>query len=191
MTRGAARIEDLLARARRGDAEATASLIDSVRARVVRWALVITGDSDDAEDVAQQVSLTLHRSLRGYEGRSRFTTWLYAVVRNAALGSMQRAHRLHETDELDDADVMRRCDDAADVLDAIHQRQAASIVRSFLTELSGRQRELIELVDIEGRTVVEASRMLSIEPETGRVHLMRARRALRSRMLELHPEIVE
>jgi DNA-directed RNA polymerase specialized sigma24 family protein len=48
---------------------------------------------------------------------------------------------------------------------------------------------LIELIDTQGMTAAEAATLLGIEPETARVHLMRARRAIRSKMLESHPEM--
>lgn len=190
MTLSEARIDELLAQARAGDDAATATLIRGVRERVIRWAIVVTGDADDAEDVAQQVSLTLYRKLRYYEGRSRFTTWLYSVVRNAALGLVQQAHRRHETSTPDGERSGGLTAGAEERLAAIEQQQMADVVRSFFSDLAPRQRELIQLVDIDGYSAAEAARMLDIEADTARVHLLRARRALRKRMLALHPEMI-
>ena len=74
-------------------------------------------------------------------------------------------------------------------LTAIGDQRVAAIVRAFFADLPPRQRELIELVDTEGYSAAEAARMIGIEPETARVHLLRARRTLRSKMLEAHPEM--
>jgi RNA polymerase sigma factor (sigma-70 family) len=183
------RINELLLLARHGDDAAASSLIGGMRERVFRWALIITGDSDDAEDVAQQVSLSLHRHLSGFDGRSRFTTWVYSIVRNAALQVGRGASRRHEV-QVDSDDLPSRVsNDVDEQIERIANRRAASIVRSFFTELPPRQRELIELIDTQGMTAAEAATLLGIEPETARVHLMRARRAIRSKMLESHPEM--
>jgi RNA polymerase sigma-70 factor (ECF subfamily) len=80
----------LVPRATRGDAGALDQLLRSCRPLVYRWALVQTGEAADAEDVTQEVLIKLHRSLHRYAGRSRFTTWLYRVTRNEALGLGRR-----------------------------------------------------------------------------------------------------
>lgn len=180
-------MQELLERARTGDEAATASLIGGMRGRVFRWALVVTRDSDDAEDVAQQVSLKVHRALKDFEARSSFSTWLYTVVRNTSIEVMRKAARRGESPGGDDTGNLPA--HTEDQLSRLENQRIAGIVRAFFTELPPRQRELIELVDSQGYKAVEAARMLGIEPETARVHLLRARRTLRSRMLEAHPEM--
>jgi RNA polymerase sigma factor (sigma-70 family) len=184
-----AAIHELLQRARTGDEAAAASLIGGMRDRVFRWALVMTRDSDDAEDVAQQVSMSVHKSLNGFEARSSFSTWLYAVVRNTSAELMRKTARRKE--EMLNEDVVDATLSAStnERLAAIGNQRVAAIVRAFFAELPPRQRELIELVDAEGCSAAEAARMIGIEPETARVHLLRARRTLRSKMLEAHPEM--
>ena len=187
MTLSEARITDLLNQARAGDEAACASLIAGLRDRILRWAVVITRDRDDAEDVAQQVSITVHRKLADFEARSSFSTWLYTVVRNAAIELRRNAYRKRKA-AMDDEQVERELPEhTVDLLDRLSDRRAAALVRSFFTELPSRQRELIELVDSQGYTAAEAAKIMGIEPETARVHLLRARRALRAKMLEQHP----
>ena len=79
-------VADLLPRAQAGDAAARDELLRRCHGTVYRWALVQTGQADDAEDVAQEVLVRLYRYLGRYSGRARFTTWLYRVTRNTALG---------------------------------------------------------------------------------------------------------
>jgi RNA polymerase sigma factor (sigma-70 family) len=182
-----ARMQELLERARTGDEAATASLIGGMRERVLRWALVVTRDSDDAEDVAQQVSIKVHRALKSFEARSSFSTWLYTVVRNTSIEVMRKASRRNELSAGEETGALPA--PTEDRLNEMENTRIAGIVRAFFSELPPRQRELIELVDSQGYKAVEAARMLGIEPETARVHLLRARRTLRSKMLESHPEM--
>lgn len=181
-------IEQMAHRARAGDERAFAALAGAVRDRVRRWALARTGDADDAEDVAQAVVIRMHRGLPGFEGRSRFSTWLYRLTANAAVEWARGQSRHRRTaDELGAAGELEA--GTGDRIDAMENRRAAELVRAFLAELPGRQREVLDLVDLQGFTPAEAAEMLEIEPPTARVHLLRARRAIRERILAEHPTL--
>lgn len=184
-------LEQLVSRARAGDERALTRLLDQLRDQIVRWALVITADIDDAEDIAQQVGIIVHRKLQLFEGRSSFKTWLYRIVRNTAVESRRRARYTHEVPL--DPDALQADLTAAteDRLGQIDDANAARLIRAMFKELPPRQRELIELVDTQGYNAAEAAALMGIEPETARVHLLRARRTLRSRMLAQHPERFE
>jgi RNA polymerase sigma-70 factor (ECF subfamily) len=171
-------------RARSGDERAFGELAEAVRGQVQRWALARTGDADDAEDVAQTVVIRLHRHLGGFEGRSRFSTWLYRLTSSAALdwvrsrGRRERAHA-------GSADFAQPANASDERLDALHNRRQAELATTFLRDLPARQREVFDLVDLQGYTPAEAGEMLEIEGVTARAHLFRARRTLREKMLAL------
>jgi RNA polymerase sigma-70 factor (ECF subfamily) len=59
--------------------------------RVARWCYRFTGDRDAAADLAQEVFLKAHRHLDSFRGTSRFTTWLYTIVRNESFNRHRRA----------------------------------------------------------------------------------------------------
>lgn len=184
-------LDALAARARTGDEGAFAALAGAVRDQVRRWALVRTGDPDDAEDVAQDVVIRVHRGLARFEGRSRFTTWLYRLTANAAV-EMSRGYgrrgRLHDAVTAEEAGIAPELHDR---IAEMENARAAALVRSFFGELQGRQREVFDLVDLQGYTPAEAAEMLEIEPPTARVHLMRARRAIRERIVAAHPTLMD
>ena len=107
---------ELAARARDGDREAFRLLVERHYDSAYRVALRMTGNSPDAEDIAQDVCLALADKLRTFRGQSRFSTWLYQVVVNACRDHHRhrtRTKTLHEdfvlVDELDHGD---RLDDA-------------------------------------------------------------------------------
>jgi RNA polymerase sigma-70 factor (ECF subfamily) len=183
-------VADLVPKAQRGDAVALDALLRACRDTIYRWALVQTADAEDAEDVAQEVLIRLHGSLRRFEGRSRFTTWLYRVTRNEAAGLGRRVRsRLRLT-----AVAQREAEDApgaADPLERIHASQVAALAETLLRRLPRRQREVFHLADIEGCSAEEISERLGMSAVTARVHLLHARRALRSQVLERWPELAE
>ena len=74
---------------------------------------------------------------------------------------------------------------------AVEQSEVASILRVFFEELPDRQREIFDLVELQGMTASQVATLLAIEPVSVRANLFKARRRLRSRILEAHPEVAE
>ncbi len=175
----------LIDRARRGSAAAFGDLATRVHGSVHRWARRLTGDADDADDVAQLVLLRLHAHLDEFEGRSRLTTWLYRMTRNIAL-SRRRTERRRATLLAQASPPESEVAPAPDV-DAA---RIGALVRFHATKLSGRQRDVFELADLRGTPVAEIAARLGVKPVTVRVTLLKARRAIRMRMIESHPELL-
>ncbi len=176
-------ILELADRARGGEREALGRLAGALRPLVCRWALVMTGDPDDAEDVAQLVMMKMVTSIGGFDGRSRVTSWLYRITRNASLDyrrKQQRDRRLAERVERLGRAAARR---VADPLDEIEMKRTLGLIRSFLAELPATQREVFDLVDLQGLKPIEAAEVLEMNPSTLRVQLLRARRRMRAEML--------
>lgn len=178
----------LIRQARSGDPSAFERLAGMYRDRIYRWALVRTGDEDDAEDAAQESLVRLHRGLGKYDGRARFETWLYAVVRSAVADVQRRNARGQSLRERFLArGAPERSADPFPVVENLEASRIRGLLRSFLRSLPPRQREALYLVDLEGIGQAEAAERLGISPATLRTHLFRARRAMRSRLLDSKP----
>jgi RNA polymerase sigma-70 factor (ECF subfamily) len=184
-------ISALVRGAQAGDEAAFERLVRRFYEQIYRWALARTGDRDDADDVTQEVLVRLHRHLPSFDGRSAFSTWLYQVTRSAAADLFRkRARRERLTLKLVREARPESHDPRGDE-EVTDERRASDLVRVFLEELSDRQREVFDLVDLQGFGPVEVSVMLGMEPVTVRSHLFRARKAIRRRILENCPELVE
>ncbi len=183
----------LVRRAQAGDEAAFEHLVRRFYDRIYRWALVRTSDPDDAEDVTQQVLVNLHRGLLTFDGRAQFSTWLYRVVTNASSGFLRgrlRWGRLKERVAVQQS-LLGGVETPEGIDCEAAETRAAALVGVFLEQLPRRQREVFDLVDLQGYEPVEVSRMLELRPVTVRTHLLRARRALRRKIIESHPELVE
>lgn len=182
--------ETLLARARTEDA-ALGTLLERIRPLVQRWALVATGDVDAAADVTQRVLLSVHRNLGDVRGDGGFRAWLYRLTAHAAADEHRTRRR---SERLRDAMLRHHAPQAEEPAD-VHERLDAITVRRlvhrFAEELPDRQRQVFDLVDLQGLEPAEVARMLDIAPATARVHLLRARRRLRELLIESRPEIEE
>jgi RNA polymerase sigma-70 factor, ECF subfamily len=181
-------LASLARRAQSGQAGAFEELAGRVRNRVRGWASFLTGDADDAEDVAQQVLLALHAHVDRFEGRSRFTTWLFALTRNVALNRRRTAERRRA---LLARHAMESASLSTDTLVDEAAIRLADLARLYRTELTPRQREVFELSDVQGFNATEIAERLRIAPATVRGLLLRARRTIRLRMLEHHSELLE
>jgi len=159
--------------------------------RIYRWALVMTRDPDDADDVTQETVIRAYRHIATFRKEGRVSTWLYRITHNVAMELMGNPRKQRErSDEraIENAAGSFRTDDSEGGLD--HQ-QLLRIVRAFFGELSDRQREVFDLVDLQGCEPIEAAEMLEIDAATARTHLFRARRLIRKRIMEHHPELAE
>jgi len=173
--------------AKEGDDEAFDRLARHYLPRLRRWALVRTGDPDDAEDVVQRTLVSVYRKLDSFRAEADFGTWLYRITANSATALFRRrSSRGRALDRL--RSLGGRPTAAAP---AEPDEGVVDLLRTFLTDLSERQREMMDLVDFQGRTPSEAAERLGLAPSTARVHLLRARRQIRERILEERPELAE
>ena len=177
----------LVGRAKQGSASAFTELAGRVRSRIRSWAVRVIQDEDDADDVAQQVLLKLHVRLREFEGRSRFTTWLYRMTVNTALNRRRIERR--RADLL--RDVAQPATQDPDVTRTADVERLNELVRACLSDLSDRERQVFEMADLKGMSATEIAATLGVKPVSVRASLSRARRRIRLRMLEQHPHLLE
>jgi len=86
-------LDPLLARARGGDRRALEDLLRASYDRVYPVCRRIVGNDPDASDAAQEALISVVRSLHRFDGRSRFTTWLYRIAVNASIDELRRRSR--------------------------------------------------------------------------------------------------
>lgn len=182
--------DDLVQRARGGDPVAFEELVRSCYHQIYRWALVQTGDPDEADDVTQDVLVVLHRKLSTFRGRSRFSSWLFQVTRNAALQHGRKASRVLR--------IKRKAQQVAEVdnsesygFEGPDDSGVLHVIRKLFQRLPVRQREVFDLADLQGHSPAEIAEMLGMKAVTVRANLCKARRSLRLAIMEQHPDLVE
>lgn len=185
----------LVEAAREGDEGAFRRLVAHIREPAYRWALARTGEPDLAEDVLQEVLLRLHRHLDGYRGEAAFEAWLYRITANAAASALSHRSRRHQAEGEATAGRTREGPPEGerrdDPLARIYAGRITGLVHTYFHELPDRQREVFDLADLQGHAPAEIAEMLEMNPATVRANLFKARRAIRTRVLEDHPELEE
>jgi len=178
----------VIVRARNGDNDAFRAIVDHYGHRVHAAAWRITGNAEDARDAAQDAFVRLHGALRDGMVDNAIAGWLYRVAVNAAIDRRRAAARhpptaLDDTAEQPDSRASRPDTDA-------ERRETAEIIRSLVAGLPEKQAEVFTLRDIEGVSVPEIGVMLGCAENTVRVHLSRARLALRAMLKKQYPYLI-
>jgi RNA polymerase sigma-70 factor (ECF subfamily) len=171
-----------------GDLKAFEALVRRHERRVFRLLLRMLGNREEAEDVAQETFLSLHRHGHRFRSESRFSTFVYRVAANAALNRRRslgrtraRAQKLsHRQAAGDDLPSSPR-----DPEDAAAGSEIGGRVRTALETLSPPLRLPLVLYDIEGLAYGEIAGILGIAEGTVKSRIHRARQALRNELGEL------
>lgn len=178
-TEEAAIDRDLVARVRDGDHPALASLYDRHGSTIYSIALSILRDPARAEDVTQDVFVTLWTQPHRYDSNvGRFAPWIYRVARNRSIDIIRQRKREVMPDEPAIFDLMLGASDDSPS-DTVVARSEANRVRAALRELPDEQRKLIELAYFGGLTQSQMSRQLDIPLGTIKTRVRNGLRKLR------------
>jgi len=169
--------EAWVARARRGDRAAFASLVTRHRDRAYTLALRIVRVPAEAEEVAQDAFVRVWRALPGFRGDAAFSTWLHRIVVRRALdraATLRTRHTRESALESAPEPVDER--PGAPDLETRARRLRLERLMGALTEA---QRAVVTLYYLADRSVDEVAGTLGMPVNTVKTHLSRARAALR------------
>jgi RNA polymerase sigma-70 factor (ECF subfamily) len=179
----------LILQCQAGNRDAFDRLISKYQRRVYTFAYRLTGNAEDAADVAADVFVRLYTSLGSFRGNSSFVTWLYRVVTNIYLDSRKRK-RIRQTQSLDDvieleeSTVQRQYDDDSPTPQEIAEgRERTAALQKAIASLPEYQRVMIVMYHVDGMAYEEIAEALEMPIGTVKSRLNRARLALR-RILE-------
>jgi RNA polymerase sigma-70 factor (ECF subfamily) len=165
---------ELLDACRRREPGAFEELVERTHRQVYTLAYRLVGDRHEAEDVAQEVYLRVHRSLRSFRGESRFETWLYRVVANAAMTQLRRRGRF--------GDLLAEGHEVADLQPAARPAEYGleeDEIKRALQALPLGQRTVVVLKDVYGFSCQEIADQIGVSEGAVKVRLHRARRRLK------------
>jgi len=179
----------LMGRAAGGDPAAFDVLVRRWKNRVFRLALRFVRRPEDAEDMTQEVFMKVYRTAASYRRDAPFEHWLLRIATNTCVDRLRAARRRPE-------EVLSAITpDAAGWLDralggrslrAIEIESARATAADLLATLSPKDRTVLVLLDLEGRSAQEVAAAIGSTRAAVKVRAMRARRALR-RLAERGP----
>jgi RNA polymerase sigma-70 factor (ECF subfamily) len=134
-------------------------------------------NAEDAGDFTQEVFLKVYRNLSRFEGRSRFSTWLYKIAYNTAVNGVNRRKEYQslaqEEEQAIDGDTPER---------ALIRSAAREAVRESLAELPERYRVCIDLFFFYDRSYQEIEAITGFPVNTIKSHVFRAKKILKEKL---------
>ena len=180
----------LLRRLRDRDERAFRELIDDHRDRVFNITYRMLGNRAEAEDVAQEVFITVFKTIDSFREESKFSTWLYRVTVNHCKNRIKYLARRHDRDrdELDETSQQTNGavtglpvrDPAPDK--ALQSAQMEKLLQEAIAGLDDDQRAVVILRDVEDLSIEEICEITGLADGTVKSRLHRARLVLRKKM---------
>jgi len=178
---------ELVRRAQKEDKEAFEELVRRHQARVFAVAGGILRNKQDVEDIAQQVFLKAYFSLKRFDQRAAFSTWLYKITVNECWDLLRKRKvrpLLYEADLSEEQARQysasgEKEEQSQDVSERLEKRQELERLLDCLEE---RDRTMLVLKEVQGFSVEEIAAILGINGNTVKVRLFRARQRITERV---------
>lgn len=180
----------LVKRVKVGDQQAFEALYRRYVSTVYRQAYKLVGNAEEAEEIVQEVFLTLYKKAKTFRGDSAFSTWLYRLTLNTTLMKLRRRKRSKEI-ALDDY-LPRYQEDGhhlRPVVDwshnpegRLHSAQIQRTLQQALDQLPAMDKAVVVLSDLDGLANREISKALGLSVPAVKSRLHRARLFLRGKL---------
>ena len=186
--------DELIREAQRGDRSAFDSLVRRYDQSVLRLALHMLGNEQDAQDVHQEAFLKAYRHLGNFRFECSFYTWLYRIATNLCLDHLRRRKSRREDAATlvdahgDEMDLLSNVSDTramANPARELDRKRMGERINEALSRLTPRERMVFELKHYQGLKLRTIGEMLSTTEETAKNTLFRATRKLRANLAEL------
>ena len=182
----------LIRRLKRGDEKAFATIVRTYQQRVFNIVFRFLGNREEAEDVAQDVFVTVFQSASSFRGDSKFSTWLYRVTVNHCKNRLKYLkrrgrHMGRPLDELAEHELARGSGETQPGFhaniprpdDLAAGRQLEKLIQREMAAMDADHRLLLVLRDIQGLSYQEMADVTGLNVGTIKSRLHRARLALK------------
>ncbi len=188
--------QEIIKRAQNGDEHAFTEIVKRYEKLVYSFAFKVCRDSDKASETWQDTFVNVYRKLHQFDGRSKFTTWLYSVVVNNCR-MKRRQRKLDQASISIDGPELFHDDGGSEQeghtvqtipswketpLDDVMDKELRTLLDSAIQKLPYDYRVVFVLRDIEGLSAVETGKILKLSVPAVKSRLRRARVFLRERL---------
>ncbi len=186
--------DELIREAQRGDRSAFDSLVRRYDQSVLRLALHMLGNEQDAQDIHQEAFIKAYRHLGNFRFECSFYTWLYRIVTNLCLDQLRRRKSRREDPATtldaggDEMDLMANIPDTRAMANPgreLDRKVMSESISDALNQLTPRERTVFELKHYQGLKLRTIGDMLNTTEETAKNTLFRATRKLRLNLADL------
>ncbi|MGI6680202.1 MAG: RNA polymerase sigma factor [Bdellovibrionota bacterium] len=172
----------------KGDLKALEELVEKYETRIFNLAFKFMNSEEDAEEVSQDVFLTLYQKAASFKGNSAFSSWLYRITVNAAFMKLRKRRRdlsisINDLSTQNQRDWIERdtsfhaCSEFK-----LANLELVDILKAAILKLPDRYRSVFVLKDIDGLSNQEVSSLLELSMPAVKSRLHRARVMLQKRL---------
>ena len=181
----------LLRRLRDRDERAFRELLETHRDRVFNITYRMLGNRAEAEDVAQEVFITVFKTIDTFREESKFSTWLYRVAVNHCKNRIKYLSRRHDRDRDELDETTNRSVAASGAIGApppsapdraLEGAQLEKLMQEAIASLDDDQRVVVVLRDVEDLSIEEICEITGLPDGTVKSRLHRARLVLRKKL---------
>lgn len=180
----------LLRRLRDRDERAFTELLEAHRDRVYNITFRMLGNRAEAEDVAQEVFITVFKTIDTFREESKFSTWLYRVTVNHCKNRIKYLARRHDRDRDELDEMSPGANNATNGMPvrarqpdrALEGAQMEVLLKEAIDSLDEEHRAVVILRDIEDLSIEEICQITDLPDGTVKSRLHRARLALRKKL---------
>ena len=176
--------EDSIARLKRGDMDALATIMSRYQHRLYRFLLRLTQNTAAAEDLFQQTWLRVIEKIGRFDAGRHFDAWLFSVARNLAIDYLRqrRSVSLDEPEDFGVAPVERLAAGGMDPLERLLEFERGTILTAAIAGLPVIHREVLTLRFEEEMKLEQIAEVAGVPLSTVKSRLLRALENLRGRV---------
>jgi RNA polymerase sigma-70 factor (ECF subfamily) len=178
--------QSLISNAQAGDKKALAELVKKYEKTIYSFAFKVCRNPDKAENTMQETFMSMVKSLKQFDGKSKLSTWLYRITANHCL--MEYRKRKINSVSIDDDDALISEDSIADWGNvpsfSMENKELKSALDNAIQKLSPEYRIVFLLRDVEGLSTEETGKITELSVPAVKSRLHRARAFLRKEISE-------
>jgi len=173
---------EIISKVLAGEQAVFAQLVERYRDYVFTLVLRFTDNREDAEEISQDIFVKAYRSLADFRGESKFSTWLYTIVRTSCLTFLRK--KKLDTLSLDNERVFIQAEnqDSGFRANQVELKSRYAMVNEAIRLLSPDDAQVITLFYKAEQSLEEIGRVMGLDPNTVKVKLHRARQRLKTKM---------
>jgi len=160
-----------------GNVNAFAFLVEKYQRMVYTLVIRILKNTEEAEEISQDVFVKVFQKLESFKGDSKFSTWLYKIAYFASLDELKKKKRtvsIEDIEQIPSSDLGL----VKDALSYIHEKQRKEVISNAIKKLKEDEQVILTLYYFEEQSLKEISKVVNLTIDNVKVKLFRSRKKL-------------
>ncbi|MBP3337674.1 MAG: sigma-70 family RNA polymerase sigma factor [Clostridia bacterium] len=187
--------QNLIEKSKKGDADAFSELILAYEKKIISFTYRMLGNTEDAEDAAQEVFVKAYRAISGFDGKSSFKTWLYKIASNVAMDELRKRKRRNSdktislyTESEDGEYELPLSSEKDEPFEEARKNELQKVLQNAIGELKDEYRLVVVMRDVQNISYEDIAKTTGLSLGTVKSRISRGRLSLK-KILEKNREL--